>query len=177
MFGDRRRTAPRPQLFAYKQSILDLRRISPKPQPLTYKQSATDRHRTPPKPQPRGGRTLAVARKSAIFGMTRRLRRLEPRSSLSRYRSFLAVLASSCFALATAPLGPTPHSTATAPHTSPASSASLRFASVGRLPRACSSRPPWAAARRHAPTWRGGLTSPSLSAAASPRASTVPAVV
>ena len=64
--------------------------------------------------------------------MTRRLRRLEPRSSLSRCRSFTAVLTSSCFVLAAAPLSPTPHRNLTPPQPR----RSLR----SRLPRACSRR-------------------------------------
>ena len=57
-----------------------------------------------------------------------------------------------CARLAATPSSPAPPSTATAPHASPASSASLRFAPVGRLPRACDSRP--SVARRHAPPLR-----------------------
>ncbi len=47
------------------------------------------------------------------------------RASLSRCRFLAAVLAAAGFALAAAPLSPTPHSTATAPHASPASSGAV----------------------------------------------------
>ena len=105
---DRLRTPPKPQSIAYKWLVADQWRTTPNPQPLAYKRLLADRRRTPPKPQPRGLDALAAV--------------------LSRsFHSLPAVLTSSCFALATAPLSPT----APQPHTSPAS----RFALSERSPR------------------------------------------
>jgi hypothetical protein len=147
--GDRFRSLSRSFINGREASRREHRRRT---QPLGYKQSKSEQRCTTPKPQPRG------------------LARLAARLSRSLH-SLLAVLTAACFALATArrfaPLaaggsaaGDCPFESRPAPlrnRTSRLPSLAARsglppVARVARgVPRACTSRPPPAAARRHAP--------------------------